>query len=149
MYQWAVEQKRSGLQMTVSTNFTIWGFMWTLSPTLQCSFEFSGWSNGQIATLSVSGQEQGMGNLGAVKKTLTGSRFRHGLQLSPKWLLWIRGQNGLVCNMHYKNWIWMHSMSACISYTPLQMMYQSSFFLIAGGFFFPIPNCTVDYFKQY
>lgn len=70
--------------MTVSTNFTIWGFMWTLSPTLQCSFEFSGWSNGQTATLSVSGQEQDMGNLGAVKKTLTGSRFRHGLQLSPK-----------------------------------------------------------------
>lgn len=60
------------------------GFHEDLSPTLQCSFEFSGWSNGQTATHSVSGQEQGMGNLGAVKKTLTGSCFRHGLELSPK-----------------------------------------------------------------
>lgn len=89
--------------MTTSTSVTIWGFIWVFFPTPQCSFEFSGWSNVQNTALSVSRQEQGMGNLGAEKKTLTGACFRHGLQLSLKMVVIDNRANHGICNMHYKN----------------------------------------------
>lgn len=135
--------------MTVSTNFTIWGFMWTLSPTLQRSFEFSGWSNGQSATLSVSGQEQGMANLGAVKKTLTGSCFRHGLQLSPKMAVMDKRAKRL--GMQHA----LQKLNLDAFYVSLYFLYTIAndvsvfVFFNSWWFFFPIPNCTVDYFKQY
>lgn len=56
-------------------------------PLRQCAFEFSGWTNGRTTALSLSGQEQGMGNSGAEKKTLTEACFRHGLHLYPKMIV--------------------------------------------------------------
>lgn len=124
--------------MTISANATIWGFIWVFFPTPQCAFEFSGGWSVQTKTLSVSRQEQGMRNFRAEKKTLTGACFRHGLQLSPKMVVMGNRANHTIRNMPYKNWIWIQSLSACTSYTLLQIDVSVFFLLTTGVGEFPL-----------
>lgn len=100
--------------------FTISSFIWNLNS-----------QAGQVVTFRICiWTERRHRKIWGWDKTWTESIFRHGLQLSPKIVMDNRA-NPVACNMQCKIWIWIHSTSVYTSFT-VQMMYQSSFFLMTS-----------------